>query len=242
MSNQRLYDRAVIQEGGYTVEFSNRGALAKKHAFEGTEHDVDWIGRFIPPGRTRDECLRFAPKHDFYIELILRWAKQDQRRLALVDGFFYDMLKRIVGNIPDSSALQRAYLGASREEEKDYRGSGIKTPDDVIHLIIDLVDRHFPPKEFGSVLLTGKISERSKSPIKGELKDIPLRVLAAIWAIAFACEEANQGDLWYAKVYKNGKGSTRTGCVMSSGWYLYLRYTDFPVPIVRRSLQGKMRR
>lgn len=265
---ERDCDKPVINEGGYTVEFSDRGTKPKKDSVRfrypnpdkrkvgcghsgchkitisesglcekhrGGEdlhplHERDWLGRVIPPKYTRAECLTDAPEHRIIADALLRWAGEDQKRLEKLDSFIEDALDSMIGQIPDATSLRQSFDG---------RLSGSMKPDDIVELTNKLVERHFPKMKHEKMCVDGGTC------FGKQWGDIPIRVVAALLVLAYASEEANQGDWWFRKkCFGEGTSKSkpiRSGCYMSAGWYLYKRYTnpDFH-DLIRRSLQGKM--
>jgi len=176
-------------------------------------HSRDWIGRLIPPDKTREDCLTDAPRHTDIAEALIRWMNKDTGRMNRMDDFIQAVLEKIVGNVPHATQLQDNYEGKSRK--------GL-TPDDIVKMTIGLVEKHFPKNEFGETRLDfGRYKER-------ELKDLPIRVAAALLILAYACEEANRGDYWFAlnnPKYKHKQASA----YMPSVYYLLRRHTKATV-------------
>lgn len=235
------YEKIVLKEGGYTLELSNRGNKRMENpnplnpkkedvrcAFPGCEkktksimgacpahqgkitHTRDWFGRLIPPGYSREDCQDDIIPHHLLTEIMIQWMDADTKRQQRMDAFMDDVLGNIVGKIPDSTTLQNALLGKV----------SAMTPDQLVNLVRSLVEKHFPEKEFGKVRV-------DDGAFKGkELKQVPLRIAAGLVALAFACEEANRGDLWSIK--QNGlpeASSRRASAYMSSVYYLMRRHT-----------------
>jgi len=75
------------------------------------KHTKDWIGRIIPPGHDREDCMTDAPAHYMITEILIKWMKEDVGREETMDGFINDCLESIVGNIPDATSLQKSLDG-----------------------------------------------------------------------------------------------------------------------------------
>jgi hypothetical protein len=83
---------------------------------------------------------------------------------------------------------------------------------------------------------TGKKVMRHKIP----LRNVPIRVVAALALVGLACEESNRGDLWFATTYRDGIGSARASIYMPIAYYLLRRYTDASDKQARMSLKTRV--
>jgi hypothetical protein len=192
------------------------------------KHTADWIGRLIPPGFTREQCLTDAPAHFTIMEILVQWMGKDQNRRARMDSFISDLLDgpsevRIAESIPDSTSLQE-YLetGAMGED----------APQGIVEKIGRAVDLHFPASEFDGTLLEGP-NYRGRA-----LKLIPIRIVAAMLVAAYAAEEANRGDAWYVKKHQVKTEPKRASAYMPSVYYFLRRYTGASPAQARMSLKG----
>lgn len=173
-------------------------------------HSRDWLGRLITPGGNREDSLTDAPRHSDITEALIGWMDKDDGRMKRMDGFIKDTLEHIVGKVPDATTLQKNIDG---------KMSGVLTPDELVKMTIKIVDNHFPKSEFSKTLINFGIYKEK------EIKDIPIRVVAAMLVLAYACEEANRGDFWFSKrnpSYKHRRGSA----YMPSVYYLLRRHTN----------------
>ena len=254
----RSFDSLVLREKGFVVELSNRGDKPKKDynryrnlekkkiecAVPGCikttfsvygvctshkrEHDwmyhkVDWLARIIPPGGIRASYLTNAPGFGDLTESLWLWAKNDKSKIKRLSDFFFDCLENIPGKIPDATSLQNAL------EERD---SEIMTPEMIILLTIELVDKHFPIKDFKN------ITTENIKIIKDWQGEIPIRLTAALLLLGYICEEANRGDSWYKKREGKEDEINYAGCFMSAGYYLYRRFTKATQKQIRMCLKG----
>jgi hypothetical protein len=242
------YDEVAIKEDGYTVEFSNRGSIPKenptpvnynkekikcmhegcqettksmfgfctKHSKESVLHERDWIGRIIPPGKDREACITWAPTHSLITEMLIKWMKEDEsKRCKIMDDFMNDILDSIVAKIPDATTLQSNINGVMK---------GTMSPKEMLTLGERLVDKHFPKEKYGDKKISGRYKPKGEDAVN--FVDIPLRVVAMLLFIAFACEESNRGDMWFLKSHGlNEDSSKRASAFMSSVYYLIRRHT-----------------
>lgn len=259
-SRRRLrdFDELMLSEGGYAVEFSNRGkkvhydpnpanprkktvgcifpecgrqtsslsSLCSLHAWKKGRaklkraHWADWIGRVVPPGMTREECLTWAPAHDKLIEILVSWMKEDRdARFKKLDAFVFDLIKELSGNVPDSTTLQR-----------DWEADGTLATD-LVQVMKAIVDRQFPLERFSGVVTDGGTYNGVK------LSRTPVRVVAALLVTGVASEEANRGDLWaYSKAGKPGS-SKRASVFMPMAYYFLRAYTAATKTQARQSIR-----
>lgn len=201
----RDYVKAVT-EGGFTVTFSNRGRAPKPHAVKrGRFYEKDWVGELTGLG---------VLPHYHIIDSLLQWASQDEGRLRLLDNFVREVEESFRGHVPDSDTLQSLWDGRRPRGLLDSRQADFNTPDEIWERVVSLIDDNFPKKEFG-----------------GEMAgDKPLRIVAYLLALAFACEEINRGDAWYRDMYltpigRRYGGPRKGGCLMPMGYYLLRRHT-----------------
>ncbi len=148
-------------------------------------HTKDWLGRTIPPEKSREDCKTFALPHSQISGLLIDWIANDSEKGKKVDLFVKDILKEFHGKIPNASLMQEINLG---KKVKSAIG-----PEDSIEISRKLLEKHFSLKEYGKVRLEG-------GKFKGiEMKNIPLRVVLLNLILAFVCEESNRGDSFSAK-------------------------------------------
>ena len=183
-------------------------------------HWADWIGRVIPPGKSREECLTWAPAHDKLIEIMISWMKEDRAsRFKLVDGFAFDLMKRLAGNVPDSTTLQR-----------DLEDHGAKARE-LVDLLKGLVDADFPESRFSGVTTDGGNYQKTR------LEAMPIRVVAALLVTGVASEEANRGDLWAYTQMGKPNSSKRASVYMPMAYYFLRAYTDATKSQARQSIR-----
>jgi hypothetical protein len=259
-SRQRLkdFDEPMLAEGGYAVEFSNRGrkvhydpnpanpqkrtvacvfpgcgrptktlgSLCSLHSQKKGRprvkraHWADWIGRVVPPGMTREQCLTWAPAHDKLIEIMVSWMKEERdARFKVVDGFVFDLMKELSGNVPDSTTL-----------EKDWESGGVLATD-LVQLMKAIVDRQFPPERFSGVVTDGGAYNKVK------LLRIPIRIVAALLVTGVASEEANRGDLWAYSRAGKPNSSKRASVFMPMAYYFLRAYTAATKTQARQSIR-----
>lgn len=193
-------------------------------------HSVDWIGRIIPPGYTREDCLTDAPAHWYITEMLVKWMGTDKLHMNTMDKFIADLLDGnelgIVAKIPDATTLEFNLENGINGEE---------SPLGVVKKIKELIDMHFPKEKFGEITLDGGMYH-SKS-----LKNVPIRIIAGLLAVASACEESNRGDAWFYakhKEYLSKKKPRQASAYMSSVYYFLRRYTKATEAQARMSLKG----
>jgi hypothetical protein len=192
------------------------------------KHRADWIGRLIPPGYTREQCLTDAPAHFTIAEMLVRWMGKDPARRARMDAFVSDLLDgpadvRIAESIPDATTLQENLEGGVK---------GPESPQGVVEKVRRAVDKHFPESEFSGTILDGP-TYRGKP-----LARIPIRIVAAMLATAYAAEESNRGDAWYIKKHGVKSEPRRASAYMPSVYYLLRRHTGASEGQARMSLKG----
>jgi len=184
------------------------------HTGDRPRHTVDWIGRLIPPGYTRAQCLTDAPPHWQITETLITWMNGHPDRVKLMDVFISDLLDGselgVVGNIPDATTLQANFATNQTGEE---------SPNTIVDHIKELVEKHFPKTKFETVLIDAG-TYRDKS-----INGMPIRVAVALLVTAFVCEESNRGDLWFCKKYLDETKSKYASAYMSSVYYLLRRHT-----------------
>jgi hypothetical protein len=242
------YEKEIISEDGFAVVLSNKGEKIKENPnplnYEGKEveclfcgkittsiyavcgscrkkkmkilHERDWLGMLVYP----DGRVERAPPHYKITEWLIDWGKsaKDENRLIKLDEFFLDLLKKVVGKIPDATTLQKKVRG----EIKDSR---ILHPDQIVEMTKSMVDEHFPLREFAGVLV-GK-------------EKVPIRVAAALVAIAYICEESNRGDFWWFNFYRPKYGKPKRGSAyMPFVYYLLRRWTEATPEQARMCLKG----
>jgi len=219
---EKRYIRCAVS--GCLNKTKSRQGVCTEHMgdYKWQKHKRDWLARIIPPGSSREQFLTNAPSFYDLTDILIKWAKSDVKKQERLDGFFFDIIDKIPGEIPDSTSLQDAL------EKKE---TGIIKPEEIILQIQETVDKHFPPMQFKGVFV-----ENFK--IKINHKRIPLRIIAALLQLAYICEEANRGDRWYKTRIGKPEDSRRAGCFMSAGHYLYRRYTKATSNQARMSLRG----
>ena len=246
-----FFDAPVLSEGGYKVEFSNRGrkphdnpapanpgkqdiacilsplngcanrtsrkdGLCRDHAPKKGEarpkvvrrHWADWIGRIIPPGMSREQCLTWAPAHVTTIEKLIEWMQSDKKaREVVLEGLVSDLMESLKGKVPDSTTMQKDL------EDPKSRG---KMASGVVGLTKKMVDKHFPRTKYsGEFVRSWKYNEV-------KMEKIPVRVLGALLFLGVASEEANRGDLWaYTRIGR--PSSSKRASVFMPMMYYYLR-------------------
>jgi len=210
------YLEEIIESMGHKVYFSNNGADIKPHPVRRNQmHLVDWVGFFVPPDYNFEDCKTWIPMHSWSIERLIQWSKVNGN-YDLIDGLINDAIQKFAGKVPDSTSLQLSYEGEI---------NNIMTPNDVLKDIQEIVNKWFPSNQYDETL-TPRCKYKNKhmdAPVELEL---PIRVVATLVCVAFACEEANRADAWFRNYYQY-RGSPRyAGCLMALGVYLYRRYTN----------------
>jgi hypothetical protein len=209
------FTEKILESLGYRVYLSNTGRERKKHPVKKDLHIVDWVAFFVPPDYSIDDCKTWVPMHSWSIERLIQWSKTTENR-QLADGLVNEAIRSFAGKVPDSTSLQEAYEG---------RLKGVMKPDDIVAQIKRLVDKWFPVATFNEITAPqAKYKNKfMEAPVHVRL---PVRVIAALVCAAFACEEANRGDMWYRN-FRGYKGKPKiAGCLMALGVYLYRRYTN----------------
>jgi hypothetical protein len=243
MPARPAYDKIVLKEGGYTVELTNQGnklmfnpnpqnieknevkcivdgcnettrnmyALCTEHNKEkknNCRHTADWFGRVIPLNCTREDVQNDVLPHSKITEILIKWMNNEEKK-RIMDDFINDVLKSIVGEVPDATTLQKNLNG-----ELEY----VMTPNDLIEMVKNIIDRHFPKNVYDVVKLDGgKFKNKS-------LSKIPIRIAAALLILAWACEESNRGDALFCKVHD--RKSKYGNAYMPSVYYFLRRYTN----------------
>lgn len=185
------------------------------------KHNADWFGRIIPKGYNREDSQNDILPHYQITEILIKWMGSNEERKKLMDEFVDDILKNIVGNIPDASTLQKNIDGKMKD---------VMTADDLIMLVNRLVDKHFPKARYENVRLNG-------GNFKGKsLANIPIRTVASLLILAWGCEESNRGDAWFCKV--KGRESKYGNAYMPSVYYFLRRCTDASEKQARMCLKG----
>jgi hypothetical protein len=209
------FTQEILESSNHRVYLSNSGQDRKAHPVKKTHlHTVDWVGFFVPPGYSINQCRTWVPMHSWSIERLIQWSK-DTGDSYRTDGLVYHAVDCFAGKVPDSTSLQESYESRLKQVMK---------PDDIVAEIRRLVDKWFPASQFdSSVVPNAKYKNKfMKAPVEVRL---PIRAVAALVCAAFACEEANRGDTWYRNFCKKGKPKI-AGCLMALGVYLYRRYTN----------------
>ena len=195
---------------------SNRlDGLCKEHAPKKgrpkvlRKHWADWIGRLITPGRERKDCLAWAPAHGKMTEILLLWSASDKVKRAALEGFVSDIRDKLKGKVPDSTVLEE---DAENHEEKDSEAFRLAM------MARDSVDEWFPSETYGDEVTDGKTYKHRKDP-KVSLKDIPVRVVAALLFLGVVSEEANRSDLWAYSKAGRAKSSKRASVFMPLSYY-----------------------
>lgn len=207
-----MFIKELIEESRYRVYFSNLGEDFKKKPWSPSQrHSADWVGHFVPPGFSFEECKKWIPMHSWIIERLYQWAKMADR-FDVLDSFVDEAVNTIAGNVPDSTTLQQVLDGAVLNKN-------IPHPDNLVELVNNLVLTHFPPERFTGMMVPETL-------FKGVSVRPPVRVVATLLCISLVCEEANRGDEWYRKHYKPGTQIKMAGCRMAHGIYLYRRHSN----------------
>lgn len=262
MSPNPTFNKVVLSEMGFTVEFSNQGnklmfnpnpqnlekrrvpcficgrmtntiyGLCTKHNQKNKKkgykdcrkeikHIADWFARLIPPGYRRNQVLVEIMPHPQITEILIKWMKKNKKREKIMDNFVKDVLESIVGNVPDATYLQKSLRGEITD---------ITTPDNLVEMTKQLVNKHFPKKDYSKVRLDG-------GTFKGKsLANIPIRIVATLLILAWACEESNRGDAWFCKI--NKRESKYGNAYMPSVYYFLRRYTKATAKQARICLKG----
>jgi hypothetical protein len=209
---KKVFVRKLIEESQYSVYFSNLGEDLKEIPWsKGKKHLADWVGHFVPPGYSFEECKKWIPMHSWIIERLYQWAKVADT-FSILDPFVDEAVNTIAGNVPDSTTLQEVLEGRISE-------STIPRPEDLVELVCRLVSVYFPAEKFTDMFVP-------EAFFKGVLVRPPVRVTATLLCVSLVCEEANRGDEWYRRHYKPSTQVKRAGCRMAHGIYLYRRHSN----------------
>ena len=212
----------VSEDGGCENVTDNQTGLCSDHNYKKGRprviliHWADWIGRIIPPGRRREDCLTWAPAHLSIIERFVVWTQseeeQRQPRLKKLDGFVSDLMSTIKGNTPDSTTLQR-----------DLESSSGAMAAQVVSNAREVVNRNFPSEEYASVSVGDWSYKPRELDESVKLGSVPIRTMAALLFLGVASEEANRGDLWtYLQCGRRQEEAKRASVYMPMAYY-YLR-------------------
>jgi len=210
------FTQIILESSGHRAYLSNTGRERKKHPVKKKNlHAVDWVAFFVPPSFKTEDCRTWVPMHSWSIERLLQWSRTTGD-WARADGLVDEAIKSFAGKVPDSTSLQEAHEGKLK---------GTMTPDGIVAEIRRIADSQFPAVTYdGSVESLAKYKNKFMAgPVEVRL---PIRVVAALVCAAFACEEANRGDMWYRNFYKYKGKPKIAGCLMAEGVYLYRRYTN----------------
>ena len=172
-------------------------------------HWADWIGRIIPPGMSREQCLTWAPAHVTTIEKLIEWMEADRKaREAALEGFVTDLMGSLKGKVPDSTTMQ-----GDLEDPKSHGAMA----SDIVRRTKKMVNAHFPAARYA-----GEVAEKPWKYNKVKMEKIPVRVLGALLMLGVASEEANRGDLWAYTKMGRPSASSRASVYMPMAYY-YLR-------------------
>jgi len=164
--------------------------------------------------------MTWAPAHDKLIEIMISWMKEDKAtRFKLVDGFAFDLMKRLAGNVPDSTTLQR-----------DAENHGTKA-NELVELMKGVVDADFPELQFAGVTTDGGVYQKTR------MEAMPIRVVAALLITGVASEEANRGDLWAYTQMGKPNSSKRASVYMPMAYYFLRAYTEATKSQARQSIR-----
>ena len=236
------YDKIVLNENGFVVELSNHGrklmpnpnplnidkvevqclhcgrrtknmsALCTNHNKPKFRklilHTADWLGRVIPPGYEQKDVEHDVMPHHKIAEMLVGWMTQTNNQ-GLTDKFVSDTLNSVVGNVPDATTLQANIDGGIPETI---------SPEGLAKVVMEIVNRNFPKEDYQNVVLDGG-SFKEKS-----FANIPIRAVATLLVLAWACEESNRGDAWFCK--KHDRESKKGNAYMPSVYYFLRRYTN----------------
>jgi hypothetical protein len=213
------YDKEVLNEGGYTVELSNRGELKKRNpncyniqkeliccSAEGCKKQTRSIygrcGAHMQlrncPLHDRDWLGRTVPPGKSSEEVKTFALPHREISKMLVEWVTRDEVKgkKMDAFVDDIIKTFHGKIPDATTLQKIYEGTKIEDavgPDDLVEMTKKLVDKHFPKKEYEKVLLKG-------GTFRGiTLEEIPLRVVLINQVLAFTCEESNRGDSWAAR-------------------------------------------
>jgi hypothetical protein len=195
---------------------SRKDGLCRDHAPKKGEarpkvirrHWADWIGRIIPPGMSREQCLTWAPAHVTTIEKLIEWMQADKKaREVVLEGLVSDLMESLKGKVPDSTTMENDL------EDPKSRGA---MASGIVRLTKKIVNAHFPQTRYG-----GEVVKAWKYN-KVRMENIPVRVLGALLVLGVASEEANRGDLWAHTRTGRPSASKRASVFMPMAYY-YLR-------------------
>jgi hypothetical protein len=252
------FDGLVLDEKGFVVEFSNRGAKLKKDYCRFRNPDGETVKCAID-GCTKMTRARsgvctthntehqwMLHKRDWLARIIPPGGTRDEY-LTNAPGFgdLSESLIRWAGE--DRKKIDRldefffeaidaipGEIPDSTSLQKGFEGiePNILSPQDIITMTLKTVNRYFPKNEF--------MAEETENIeiVAGITKKIPLRLVASLLFLGYVCEEANRGDRWYKTKNGTPESIMYAGCFMSAGYYLYRRFTKATPKQARMSLKG----
>lgn len=202
------------------------------------KHPCDWIATVAPPGYSPSDVREDI--HDFFFitQTLVEWTEdagteeENTNRRDVFDSFVHDYIEdEIPGKIPDSTALQKVVVGDSEELDGPF-SNGV---DDILNRATATVDSVFPAEDYRDerLSISMDIADNDKNSY-----NVPLRIVAGLYYLGLACEEANRGDRWYiTHKMAEGKSPRAAGAYMTLGHYVMFRYTDAPQQAVRMTVK-----
>ena len=247
---EETYRTTIISEGGFSVEFANDGVIPKYNPFPTNkarnevdcvfpgcknktnnqerlckEHNTpknrkayhlhlkDWVGRLNH---------EYVPSFTDMLEPIIQWSERDKEKEKTTDAFILDLIKTVHAKVPDATTLQNKYKGEKIDE---------MAPDDIAAAIKSLTDRNFPAEKFRNSVV------HLRKPLgKSSIKELPIRVLAALLATGVTCEEINRGDARYVLLHKSKRRFANV--FMPLAYYFIRRYAGATPEEAKKSVKG----
>ena len=167
---------------GSRVDFDNRAAMLCPHPIFHTLHPVGWAAR-LHLGEGRATKREKELDVDEAVGLLAGYGcvkSSAQERLA---AFARELDKELVPLVPDASTLQAIYTR---------RHNIAASPDEVVDVLISLVNRHYPRRDFSDEYVPPCLDLGISLPRKG----IRVRIIAGGLAAAFASALANDSAAW----------------------------------------------
>lgn len=252
------FDAAVVEQDGFTVEFSNRGTKPKRIYFRCRNPKTNRVKCAVEGCEEMTKlmcgvCKAHRKDHEYMVHSV-DWIARIIPPGGTREGFltnapsFADLTESLCswasGSAEDMEKLTDFFDtcmakipgevpdATSLQDAYENGTEDFLRPQDIVSMTESIVDYHFPLGEFRSIL-TG-----NTRLIRNVDANIPLRLTAALLCLAYVCEESNRGDLWHRKRTNEPNRAGYAGCYMAAGYFLYRRYTHASQSQVRMCLKG----